>query len=253
MTQEDALNRLHSGLLSYGGFLRNPVRVPTYSCMACAGPVDPEKKYTFCYRCLMYQGDVRAADAVGFMIYGLNGAQSGQIMRSYKGRPIPSPQHRRTVASIAVLGVRRHKDCASRLVGVPTTMWATVPSLGGRVGVHPLRAILTEEIAAGSEVLIEPSSVIRDARSMRPENYVVRSEIPPGTHVMVIDDTWTTGSHIQSVSGALKAAGATAVSALSLARWMDLSWKPTKPFLEGYVNPQPYDPGRCPWTSGVCP
>jgi hypothetical protein len=57
------------------------------------------------------------------------------------------------------------------------------------------------------------------------------SASPAGRTVLIIDDTWTTGSHAQSAAAALKSAGARGVGVLAMGRWMNVSWKNTPEWL----------------------
>lgn len=72
-----------------------------------------------------------------------------------------------------------------------------------------------------------------------------------GRHVLVIDDTWTSGGHAQRAASALRAAGASAVTILVLARWLDPTFGPTGTFIADRLNSD-YDPARCPLTGVHC-
>lgn len=85
--------------------------------------------------------------------------------------------------------------------------------------------------------------------------------VPEGAHVLLIDDTWTSGGHAQSAALAARAEGAAHVSVLVVARWIEPSWvllldgeRKVDPetYLRG-LSPGDYDPLVCPWTGGVCP
>lgn len=65
-----------------------------------------------------------------------------------------------------------------------------------------------------------------------------------GKRVLLVDDTWTTGTSLQSVAAALKAAGAASVTGLCVARWLSWRWEPDVPLLR-QVAAAPYDPSRC--------
>lgn len=72
-----------------------------------------------------------------------------------------------------------------------------------------------------------------------------------GRHVLVVDDTWATGSRAQSAALALKSAGAEAVTVLVLARWLNpQDGTPTARFLRR-AWPESYDPRLCP-VSAAC-
>jgi orotate phosphoribosyltransferase len=73
-----------------------------------------------------------------------------------------------------------------------------------------------------------------------------------GQHVVVIDDVWTTGSNAQSASLALRRAGASAVSVIVIARWLN----PRHPLCARLIRDglrNEYDPLVCPVTGHRCP
>ena len=77
-------------------------------------------------------------------------------------------------------------------------------------------------------------------------------DVVPPPHVLVIDDTWATGGRAQSLVLSLRDAGASHVSVLVLARWLNPAWQPTERYLA--ENPHvDFDPKICPVTGGDCP
>jgi phosphoribosylpyrophosphate synthetase len=66
----------------------------------------------------------------------------------------------------------------------------------------------------------------------------------------LLDDTWTTGGHLQSASAALKAAGAHRVTGLVVARWLDPEFAETKAFINALTTG--FEPLLCPFTGGYC-
>lgn len=250
MNDADQLSLLQQGLIdSAGGFLRNILHEPGVTCEMCAKPVVGG---LLCLRCSGYAARGDVADAVGFMVYGVDGMQSGKLMYGYKSAA-PGPSHMQTISSLVVLGIREHRRCADALVGVTATHWATVPSLRRPGWPHPFRAILTRAIKTGSEIELAAGLSVRDPREVTASNFEVRTAVPAGAHVMVIDDTWTTGGHAQSVAAALKGAGAQRVSVLTMARWLDLTEDLSKRFYDKHIRERRYDPSICPWTGGDCP
>jgi hypoxanthine-guanine phosphoribosyltransferase len=71
--------------------------------------------------------------------------------------------------------------------------------------------------------------------------------------VIVIDDTYTSGAHAQSVAKLVKNAGAAKVSILTVARWIEMEKPPVKQFFLDRIANEPYDPMICPWTGSGCP
>jgi hypothetical protein len=197
-------------------------------------------------------------DAHGFMTYASRAEpiqQSGWVMRQYKD-PIPIPSAERTVRLLTALAVRGHRHCPSQLVGVPLTAWAYVPSLPVRHGtVHPLAAILRSLARPGSvEIVLDGVDNPADPRALDPANFTVRSGVPDGAHVLLIEDTWVSGGHAQSAALALRLAGAAHVSLLALARWLWVGWdETTDAWIRSHLAAVDYNPDICPWTQQACP
>lgn len=249
MTRDSAFDAVRQYLLRKP-FLFNTVRVPHQTCRSCTGALD-DATWVRCRECETYASTPGAADLVGSMVYGIKGAQSGYIMHGYK-RPTPSHEHHRVVSTLVQLGIYEHKKCADRILGVEAKRWATVPSTKGRTA-HPFRSILHELELGEAEIVVSPSPTVTPTRDITPGNYVLDSPVPEGGHVMVLDDTWTSGGHAQSLAVALRQAGAGAVSVLTVARWLNRDWARGEAVASGHITNRAYDPSLCPWTSGPCP
>lgn len=74
--------------------------------------------------------------------------------------------------------------------------------------------------------------------------------VSPGAHVILVDDSWTTGANVQSAATALKQAGAGQVSTMVLGRLLNDTWPPTAQFIDAGGLRSPFNPDACPW-SGV--
>lgn len=182
--------------------------------------------------------------------------QSGHLMRGYKNLQIQSGFHRQTVALMAALGLLGHVACPGVLTGVPVSAWATVPSLPPKPGLptHALHDIVGKLARQGAtEVTLTAATSVADPRDVNPDHYTA-SRNAAGKHVLVIDDTWTGGGHATSAALAVRAAGATRVSVLVLARWLANGWEQTTPLWAKQELTHPdFNPGICPWTQGPCP
>lgn len=258
MTEADAaLAQIKRSLIANGGgYLRNTVPIPGETCTKCRGSWMRDGDHT-CYACA-FKYDSSTADLVGSMVYAVSGSQSNKMMRAYKDTP-PSTLMLQRVTSLVSLGVRAHFDCAEIHLGGALTKWATVPSTKTVPSDHPLRSqILTPLLGAEHEIVVAATDAAKgksesERRELDTSLYDVSSEIPAGTRVLLIDDTWTTGGHIQSVAKALKQAGAERVAALCVARYMDQADAKTKHVLVQHFSDRPYDPDLCPWTGRTCP
>jgi hypothetical protein len=251
MTEPDPLARLRDSLVARaGGYLRNPVRLAKVTCAACARPSEGFQR---CYQCRMHRYFDGLADSTAIMTYAVAGQQSGYVMRGYKATPQPVDEHRLVVRLLAALGVTGHTTCAAALAGAPVTHWATVPSLPSRPGEHPLHQIVGP-YAPGAEVVLAaaPAGRIQYPRDVSPGHFTVSEQLAPGSHVLLIDDTWVTGGHAQSAALALRRAGAARISLLVIARWMTRDTRTGAQFLRD-LEPRDYDPATCPWTGTACP
>jgi orotate phosphoribosyltransferase len=100
-----------------------------------------------------------------------------------------------------------------------------------------------EHAEAPLDLASGPSS---QARSYDPLRFTA-GDFPEGSHVILVDDSWTTGGNVQSAAAALKRAGAAQVSVMVLARILDDRWEPTRRFIEDGGLRRPFDPSMSPW------
>jgi predicted amidophosphoribosyltransferase len=248
MPDQVALARLNAVLVSRaGGYLRNPVRQANVTCSVCTTPV---AGYERCFQCQQHRCYDGLADASAFLTYAVAGRQSGYVMWGYKAR-WPLEEHRTIVRLLLLLGLSGHARCPGALSATPVTHWATVPSLPAKPGEHPLHT-LVGGFAPAREVRLAPNPNARYTRDVHPDHYTAAHALPPGSHALVIEDTWASGGHAQSAVLALRKAGATRVSLLTVARWINRDFRANADFLRG-LEDRDYEPLICPWTGGDCP
>lgn len=250
----DPLETLRASLArTYPDILRASVRRRDNVCTVCGRVTSG---YSACFKCAReHPGSGAAlADRTGFLVMAKDGGQTGQMMRTYKASP-PSQENRVAVLSLMVLAWAHHRSCPALLAGVPLTGWATVPSLGGRQGDHPLRTLWSSimSVTGGEphEVRMRGQATARP-RAVSADHFAVLDTVGPDAHVLLIDDTWVSGGHTQSAAAALHEAGAGQVSALSIARWFSADGVPSNEWIA--ASTVPYSPVICPWTlDGACP
>jgi hypothetical protein len=230
-----------------GGYLRNPVRARRITCTDCTTPVDG---YDQCFPCKSHRSQTGLADATAFLTYAVASQKSGLVMRGYKARP-PVAEHWQVVGLLLLVALEGHTQCIESLGGSTVTHWAVVPSLPAKPWVHPLRGLVAGR-AKGGEVRLIAAPSASQPRAVSPDHFTCNVRVPPEAHVLLIDDTWTTGGHAQSAVLALRRAGAGRVSALVVARWLKEDYGDNKRFIADLAT-RDYDPSICPWTSGVCP
>ncbi|OBK67149.1 hypothetical protein A5653_17615 [Mycobacterium colombiense] len=258
MTNHDALDAVKRSLVeNAGGYLRNTIHLPGQTCSACRGTFAMRDGYPMCGPCTFTYAGANVADITASVIYGVDGTQSAKLMYGYKSTPQSAVLVQR-VASLAAVALRGHVKCASKLVGVPCTHWATVPSLQNIAPNHPFREILLGFARADAEIEVVATDAVQgktkqERRTYNPAFYALKTPVPEGTHVMLVDDTWTSGSHAQSVATVLKQAGAGKVSTLAIARWLDPVDPWSKRVYNASIKTQPYNPNVCPWTGAACP
>lgn len=249
MLDQETSARLSAALVSQaGGYLRNPVRQDDVTCAVCATPVGG---YRRCYTCSTHRACGGLADSTAFLTYAVAGQQSGWVMRGYKAQPRPVKEHATVVALMLVLALSIHEQCPGTLAGTPVTHWATVPSLPAKPGEHPIHQMIGQN-APGSEVRLTAAASCQHPRDVSPDHFSATAQLPSRSHVLLVDDTWTSGGHAQSAVLALRRAGAARVSVLVIARWIKEDFGGNAAFLRSLAG-QDYDPERCPWTGGACP
>lgn len=234
-----------------GGYLHNTIREPRVTCDVCALPVEGYLRCPQCNNLRAEEGSI--ADRVGAMVYAEEyGSQAYKLMRAYK-TDAPTEEQQGTIAGLLAVGLAGHGRCVWELAGQRAMYWCTVPSLSRGDREHPLHHLVAGlPHRAGSEILVRSADEVVSPRSFRPANFLISSSIPADAHVLVVDDSWATGAHAQSVAGALKRAGAATVSILVIARILSPAWRPNAEFVKNRLVAD-FDPQWCPWTGGDCP
>lgn len=219
----------------------------------CGTPVDG---YESCWRCNRDQGTNGIADLVAPLTYGIERTQSGILLRHYKDNVSVEArtQYSRLVSRMLYLGIMKHQNCIEKRAGKPVSMRVTVPSLNRRPGVHPFSAIAQAMNAVDDERLaLMPAPGATTDRIISASQFeIVPKRSLSGLHILILDDTWTTGSNSQSVALTLREAGADYVSVMVVGRWLSQTYGNNAEFIKTRLN-RDYDPGICPVTGGDCP
>jgi adenine/guanine phosphoribosyltransferase-like PRPP-binding protein len=128
-----------------------------------------------------------------------------------------------------------------------------VPSVRGRVGVHPFDVIARQMNAARESPRLAVSQGDTGARVVSVDRFTLDPETDlAGQHVLILDDTWTTGANAQSAVLAARRAGATAVSVMVVGRWLRPDFGHNAQFIKTRLA-RDYDPWICPVTGEECP
>lgn len=212
------------------------------SCRTCRGPVRPG--YAQCYQC-----DLAArmapgllADAVAPIAYAVKGGELARDLRWYKSARADAAVPRRRLAGLLARFLSEHGADVWRLAGMagPPDAVAVVPSGQGRPGVHPLLEVVASATAPLPVIplCVRPGEAAR-SRLVSPGWLLVQDQpgSPAGLDVLVVDDTWVSGSSAQSVSAALKLAGAARVAIVVLGRHVDPADPHTADFVRTISGP----------------
>jgi hypothetical protein len=198
----------------------------------CTTPVDG---FDRCFVCQSAYGATPGlADLVIPLTYGIQAAQSGFLLRAYKDNSDARVRHQQglVINWLLYLAILVHEGCIGRRVGVAVGCPLEVPSVRGRLGVHPFEMITRQMNATGESPRLAVSQVDTGQRVVSADRFTLDPEADlAGKHVLILDDTWTTGANAQSAVLAARGAGAAAVSVMVVGRW----------------------PWICPVTGGECP
>ena len=187
-------------------------------CAVCRGPSGRGLR---CYSCDLHLqcASGSLADVVVPVAFAVKGGAHARRLWQYKSRhagPEQAERAGRCLAGLLLAFLRDHCDCACRAAGAgPPTHLAVVPSARGRPGVHPLRALVAPSLPGRwADLAARPDG--QRVRDLDPGRF---SAAPvSGARVLLLDDTWVTGSSAQSAAMALRRAGALAVITVVLGR-----------------------------------
>jgi hypothetical protein len=241
-----------------GGFFPNARHQPGVTCAVCAGPAAGDR----CQRCAAQHAEFgpRLADHVLTLAYARGRAptqhQSEHTLYAYKAVP-PSPKSADDLSLMVMAATRLHGDCLARRAGRPWSAVTFVPSAQRPGATHPVAQLAraVQDHTPDQRFLLDlgPSITI-ELREVLPDRFYVRKSalgLVRGAHVLIVDDTWTSGSKAQSAALAVRAAGADLVTVLCIARWCRHDWPDHRALLDSCASP--YDATVCPVTGGTCP
>ena len=200
-------------------------------CLVCHGP--PGLGSPLCFQCDLHHqcAGGSLAGVVVPVAFAVKGSPHAIQLWQYKSAGLPAAAR---VASATMLRalllvfLRDHGPCVWRAAdrewraaGLDSpTQLAVVPTGRGRPGTHPLRALIAPYLAMPwAELAARPGG--EEARDLDPDRFA--ATVRPGARVLLIDDTWTTGSSAQSAAMALRRAGARSVATVVLGRHVGLA------------------------------
>jgi hypothetical protein len=213
---------------AYRGAVRDQLSAPQPGderlCAVCHGPSG--RGSTRCYQCDLHQqcAPDSLADLVVPVAFAIKGSSHARMLWQYK-----SPRTDARVRAEAALTLRAlllgflrdHGRCLWQAAGIaePTHL-AVVPTARGRPGPHPLRTLVDEHLAGPWAGLSArrggEQGGGQQVRDLDPARF--RAAALQGARVLLLDDTWTTGSSAQSAAMALRGAGASSIVTVVLGR-----------------------------------
>jgi hypothetical protein len=217
----------------------------TALCVLCRGPARPGNRC--CYPCHLHGEYLPGLlpDVVAPVAYAAKGGPHAANLWRYKSGHPGAEAARDALRSLLLVFLRDHGPCVWRSAGMarPACV-AVVPSRRGRPGTHPLRALVEPYLTLPWARLSLAYRDGGDACDPDPGRFLCGRL--PGARVLLLDDTWTSGSSATSAAAALRLAGARSVAVVVLGRHLDDTagaWFSPAPFLPWLCAV--HDTGRC--------
>lgn len=214
-------------------------------CRTCRGPVGDD--YTYCRPCFTHRRTLGrcVADLVVPISYAVRDQQHAHNLRMYKAQHPDSGRAQVDLLALMHCFLAGHARCLFGAGTRPAAV-AIIPSTKGRPGTHPLSRISAGLLSLPSAELIPNKAISGDCRDARRDWFTLKPTALTRRKgaVLILDDTWTTGSRVQSASYTLKQAGYAPVTALVLGRWLNPGWHET-PRLLSRLDSAPFRLDDC--------
>lgn len=211
---------------AYESAMRNVLPAGDGVCATCGTWI--EVAYTRCYACNSRPSELAVVVPI---TYSEHLGQMHLALRRYKDGP-PGDRHRMRIRLCAILWrfMLHHEGCVADAAGAPEfDLVTTVPSsspqkdddrgnlrwIVKRCG--PLKQRYERVLRATGK----PES---DGHVFLPGRYEATERLD-GHHVLLVDDTWTSGGHARSAAFALRQAGAATVALVVIGRHVNPDWE----------------------------
>ncbi|MBP2193836.1 amidophosphoribosyltransferase [Nocardia goodfellowii] len=187
--------------------------------------------------------------------------QSAHHMHAYKGYR-GTPQAADCAEDLQLLVssvVELHRGCFENWLGAPWDSLTFVPSKERPDRTHPVAALANSVVPPLSgapslqKFMLTPGPGSEIKREMTDQRYLIEERWLPHVqrkNVLIVDDTWTTGSSAQGAAVAAKLAGAASVTILCVARWLRWDWPDHRSLIESLTDG--FDAWRCPVRGCLC-
>lgn len=209
-------------------------------CPVCRGPVGP--RYALCYQCDQHEMLAHGllADAVVPISYAIRDSAFARDLWQYKSWQDTDRAMRVRLLALLLVFLHEHGECVWRAADMPSPdRLAVVPTGRGRPGPHPLRAMVAPLLRLPLiSLTLRPGEQGRDLNTGR---FAVGVPVT-GANVLLLDDTWVSGSSVQSAAAALKLAGAARVAVVLLGRHINPGERCAAAIT---ATREDYDPAKC--------
>jgi len=207
------------------GALRNMAAPRPGVCPICWTFHDPA--FAQCVSCV----GSSQLDVVVPISYAPRGDQLAVALRGYKDEHLYPTRYHHAMRLAAILWrfLMAHEDHVARASGVGSfDVVAVVPSKTtpkdeARPGLRTIVGTVVEHTAPRFERLLRPTDSELVGRYFDPDRYATARQLD-GESVLLIDDTWVSGSSAQSAAAALRNAGAARVGCVVIGRWLTPSF-----------------------------
>ena len=234
---------------AYANAMRNPAARRQGVCPICWTFHDPA--YEKCIGCSRQDNHL---DVLVPITYSVHMGQMHDALRGYKDDPRREVRRFHAVRLTAILWrfLESHERCIAAAAGVDGfDLVATVPSKSSdrdeqRAHLRIIVGQWCHPTADRWRRVLQPADPPILDRSFSEVRYVADAAAA-GKRVLLIDDTWTTGSAMQSAAAALRQAGAQAVAGLVIGRHlhMDFDWDSGSTVQEYRKLPRLFDWNIC--------
>jgi hypothetical protein len=186
-------------------------------CASCRGPA--RSGFTECFHCGLHAESAPGllADVVAPVACAPKGSGLARDLWLYKSARPGAAQAGAALLTMLLVFLHDEGPQVWQRAGTVPTHVCVVPSGRGRPGPHPLWALVREWVALPWVALAARPGGDPWGRVLDPGRFQAPRPLT-GSAVLLLDDTWTSGSTAQSAAVALKSAGARSVATVVLGR-----------------------------------
>lgn len=151
-------------------------------------------------------------------------SQMHHVLWSYKNSDKPEVREEFTVQIAALVArfLSKHGECIATVGGGSWDTAVTIPHTHAREGQQPLHEVVSM-VRRFREIhlpILRRTDAFLDRRVSNDQAFEITAEVS-GRRLLIFDDMFTTGAHLQSASSALTEAGATVIAALVVGRFVN--------------------------------